>query len=381
MRFFRPMPTLFVHLCFLLGVACGFRYGSSSLHAQEVVEIDFLEERVVLEDSTRAMSHTRMAVDPVRGVLYVEDREEPRGVISFSLHTGEHLLTIAVPEGEGPNELPKSASGMVAIPGGGLFVADVGRVLEFDLLGRAVSHWQPRATVARTTVCVLGNEPAIPAMRGVIRRGTDGTDDFLGPEVLDVTAARSISRAEYGALVDRVWYSKMACDAEVAYVVSPNEVDKPDSVIAYGLDGASERRFAAPVGPEHPDKRCELTVTMNGRTQNLPCPAWHHQLTPSLDEAGNLILLGKDDAFAGVIMNPETQCYALLRPEPVDVRKRVMRIHKDSALVFEVIAEIDTTQTPARVSLDQYAFRVSMNALRRIEGEPCPGILPSVEAR
>ena len=364
----------------LFAVAGGLCYGSS-LRAQEVVEIDFWERRIVLEDSTRAMSHIRLDLDPVRGVLYVEDREEPHGVMSFSLHTGEHLLTIAVPEGEGPYELPMGSSSMVAVPGGGLFVAGINRVLEFDLLGEAVSHWQPRGALSRKTVCVLNNEPAIPAMRGVIRRKTDGTDEYLGPRILNAATVRSIPRTEYRALADKIWYSRMACNAEVAYVVSPNEVDEPDSVFAYGLDGASEKRFAAPVGPEHPRKRCELTETIYGRTRHLPCPAWHHKLTPSLDEAGNLILLGKDEGFAGVIMNPETQCYALLRPEPVDVRKQVMRIHKDSALVFEGITDIAATRDPPIVAVDQFAFRVSMHALRRVGGEPCPGILLSVEAR
>ena len=299
----------------LLVAAVGGWYGLPSLHAQEVVEIDLRVGRVVVEDSTRAISTSHVTMDPVRGVLYLEDFGEPNVIIAFSFHTGEHLRTIAVPRGEEPNELPERPSGMAAVSDGGLFVAGVNRVLEFDPLGEVVGHWQPR-TMSRRTVCEFGGEPAIPAMMGVVRRGGDGTDEFLGPRVLSVLDVQRMSRTESNSLGDKVWDAKIACGAEFAYVVSPNDLDQPDSVFAYGLDGGSESRFTAPVGPEHPRQFCDRTMTEHGRVVPLPCLAWHHRLSPSLDGNGNLVLLGKDEYFDGVIMDPKTQCYALLRSEP-----------------------------------------------------------------
>lgn len=44
-----------------------------------------------------------------------------------------------------------------------------------------------------------------------------------------------------------------------------------------------------------------------------PCPTWNERLYPSLDDRGNIVLMGNHAEIAGALVNPETGCYAVLR--------------------------------------------------------------------
>ena len=106
---------------------------------------------------------------------------------------------------------------------------------------------------------------------------------------------------------------------------------------------------------------------------------WSKRLRPSFDDLGNLVLFGSDKTTQGAIINPETGCYAMVRT-PSNRIHRVARIHADSALVFrhatgrrhiEGLGEMEVTYGNS-------ANGVSLHPLRRVTGDPCPGMLPSV---
>ena len=368
----------------LLASAIGWWHDLPDLNAQEMVGIDLAAGRVVLEDTDRAISTEYAIIDPAGGILYVWDREVPEGVMGFSLHTGEHVRTIAAPQGEGPEELPQGMFKFASAPDGGLYVAGLDRLLEFDALGEVVNHWRPQAPQSKA-LCAFGNVPAVPTWRGVVRRGLDGADESIGPHALRGRALPASTREEAHDMSDRIFRARIACTQEAAYVVMSND-EGPDSVYVYDAEGAKETRFAVPKGPSHLLSRfCTVNSQIRGRE---PCPEWHRGVSPSVDEArDDLVLLNggplvAPDGVVGVVVDPETKCHAFVRPgldkQAWYARRdwEVMRIHQDSALVYHLATDVD--HDTGRERLRTHAFQVSLHPLRRLEGEPCPGMLPSV---
>lgn len=79
--------------------------GAPRALAQQVLEVDYDTERVVIDEPyQRSFAFDMLAIDHARGILYVEDREELEGVVSFSLLTGERLNVVRYTTGGGPNE-------------------------------------------------------------------------------------------------------------------------------------------------------------------------------------------------------------------------------------------------------------------------------------
>ena len=114
--------------------------GAPAAHAQQVLEIDTVAGRIIIDDEWRAMETIQdLVLDRNRAIIYVNDAEEPEGVMAFSLETGEWLRTIRTPTGDGPFELSRGKTGMALAGGGGLYVSGYVRVLEFDSLGAPVT--------------------------------------------------------------------------------------------------------------------------------------------------------------------------------------------------------------------------------------------------
>ena len=79
---------------------------------QEIVEIDSEAGRIVLADTLyRSMIPATAVVDWTRWLVYVRDREEPEGIVVFSLNDGEWVRTVSTPRGDGPGEF---AQGLMA---------------------------------------------------------------------------------------------------------------------------------------------------------------------------------------------------------------------------------------------------------------------------
>ncbi len=309
-----------------------------------------------------------VAVDWERNILYVDDKEEPEGIMAFSLETGEWLRTIRTPEGEGPYEFPQGRSGIDLAPGGGLYVSGMMRVVEYDPQGMPIHSWRPESNLGRE-VCNFGGAPTVPSEGGVIRRGPDaGMDQAFGPSQGKSRGVVAGTIDDVRAIVMRRFDTRIACLDGAAYVAMPSE-EGPASVFVYHRSG-EEGTVAVPVKGATDRTGC----TRNGE----PCPHWSERARMSFDDLENIVLLGHDWATHGVIINPDTGCHALIR-NTTRGQHTPIRIHADSVLVLHNPFEV--TEKDGRTVYNvtgNSAYRVSMHPLRRVSGEPCPGMLPSV---
>lgn len=122
-----------------------------------------------------------------------------------------------------------------------------------------------------------------------------------------------------GAMVSRFMTdTHIACSDDAAYVVTAYDAG-PATVDVYRQDGSTD---TVAVPPEDASG-----VTCTNQETGRPCPHWSRRARVSIDEQGNLVILGSDANTHGAIINPETGCYALIRAErgrrlqPVTVRE------------------------------------------------------------
>ena len=290
--------------------------------------------------------------------------------MAFSLETGEWIRTIPAPKGDGPGEFPEGRQSMAIARDGGLYVSGYVRVLKFDTLGVRVGSWTPQAP-ARSTVCDLGGEPAVPIQNGVLRRGPDDTHEAIGPGAVEGEEVHMQSVEDGMATTLRLMRARIACTDDAAYVVMTYD-SGADSVFAYHRSGEAGR-LALPMEGIEGMEEC--------RQIGDSCPYWSLSLRPSIDEHGNVVLLGNDWVVAGTIIDPETGCHALVQKDfRADMGQIPVRILGDSLLVvgqhFEVTEAADGRRN---VRIAGVNSRVSLHPLRRVSGEPCPGMLESVK--
>ena len=182
-----------VLICLCLAV----QFAASTGAAQQVLEIDYDAGRTVIDDEQRGIYNT--LIDHERSILYAYDTEEPEGVMAFSLDTGEWMRTVRFPTGGGPQELPQGFAGMSVAPRGGLFVAGVSRVLQFDANGQYVSDWTPLAPERKGAICSFDGNPAVPTANGIVRRTGDG-EETIGPGA----DALNLSQDQLRGMADRI---------------------------------------------------------------------------------------------------------------------------------------------------------------------------------
>lgn len=350
--------------------------GASLADAQQILEVDYSVGRIIVDDELRAMNSVVLAVDRKGAVLYVEDREDPEGVMAFSLETGEWLRTISTRTGGGPYELTQGKTGIAVAPRGGLHVAGVLRVITFDSLGAPLGHWQPRAPESKM-VCDFAGAPAVPTQGGVVRRGPEGQDQGIGPNVLEGRVIATAVREEAWAVSDGIWNARIACSGETAYVVRSYD-QAPDSVFAYHLDGREGRvDVPAEYADERPGCRRQVMDPAGRVIDDTPCPTWNQRLYPSLDDRGNVVLLGSDANTPGAIVDPRSGCYAVIRAAEPDATLRPATVYRDSVLVLRRESgreEVDRNERRVTVMVYGTANRVSLHPLRHVSGEPCPGM-------
>ena len=341
--------------------------------AQQVLEIDTAVGRVVIDDEWRAIRTIGdMPLDRTRAILYVNDDEEPEAVMAFSLETGEWIRTIPTPEGGGPRELERGMSGMTLGRDGRLYAAGYVRVLEFDPLGQYVGNWRPQTEVV-SGVCELDGQPAIVSFDGVIRRGPDGEDEDIGPAIAD---RRRTTTAEIPGGVRQTISGRgprVVCTDDAAYVVTSN-AEGSDSVFVYHRNGETAL-LALPTAFTDPGEDCKVERTFGSTVREFSCTNWAEELKPILDGQGNLVLLGRHYDVPGAIVDPETGCHAVVRKPETTWDYDALHIYRDSALVFRYASWYDDQ---GGFHMSTAADRVSLHPLRRISGEPCPGMLGSV---
>ena len=351
-------------------VAAGWAIGGAA-EAQQVLVIDYDTGRVVLDDEWRSF-YSRSAIDHERSILYVHDDEEPQGIMAFSLETGEHLRTYLTPTGNGPRELPQGVRGVAVAPGGRLYVAGMIRVLEFGPQGEYLSNWTPRAPArADGSVCDLGGQPAVPALNGVIRRGEDGSEEALGPNIVIVSENPEDWDFDHN-ISDALWRLRKArilCTPDAAFVVTEH-ADKTDSLSVYYRRSNRAGRLQIPADLAVDQAQTVGPLLETDGRGNLVVRA---VATPylALQEGGYMT--------AGAVIDPETGCHATIRnPEPNMFQPWLAGIHRDSAVVAYSYREDSVEGGRPVYDYFAYANKVVLHPLRRVSGEPCSGMLPTV---
>lgn len=373
-----------------------------SAGAQQILEIDYSVGRTIIHDEWRAMRNHDLAVDWDRNLLYVHDSEEPDGIMVFSLETGEWVRTISTPRGGGPLELPQGKGLMALADDGGLYVAGYQRVLMFDASHEQVNSWTPLAPITRPAVCDMDGKPAIPVPDGVLRHETEAIgpnavvdrsiDDVLSGSLGEVgSEEEALARAQAGmARAVMSGQTRIVCTEDRAFVVrSYNDIGSvlggldltrdatlvtgeitgagPDSIFVYHRSG-EVGRVAIPT---------EFTEDWGCQIGGRPCPPWSHGVHPSLDDRGNLVLFSDDFRVGGAIINPDTGCYAIVQKDMrTDMARIPVRVRGDSVLVFQ--QDQGETEDGRPHLFMGSANKASIHPLRRVSGEPCEGMLPSV---
>ena len=328
--------------------------------AQQIVEIDYSSGRDLIDNRWRSieLDPQWMALNHDLGTFYVLDSEEPTGVMAFSLDDGEWVRTFHVPMGDGPGELPKRWSGVAAAPDGGLFVAGVKKVIEYDSAARYVSTWLPGPTFpSNTGVCAWDGQPAVPVHSAVFRRTPDGGGKGLGPQFnADRPYGTVTSEDELTDRWGRVLLASVACTREAAYVIYDAGVD---SVAVFSISG-EETHLDIP------------TEVVGPRTNT-------RRLEPSIDNRGNLVLSSTDRSFPGAILKTDGSCHAVIQNRERESQKAFVHVYADSALVFHRVTEVRNVDGREVHVLYAEADRVSLHPFRHVSGERCPGILPSLD--
>ena len=344
-----------------------------SAHAQQAFEIDFDSGRTIIDHEFRSLGYHLVTVDWDSRILYTDDDEEPEGIMAFSLETGEWLRTIRTPEGEGPYEFPYGRSGMALRPGGGFYVSGLLRVVEYDAEGLPVNSWTPRGPMSRA-VCAFGGAPVVPALGGVARHNLDGTIELIGPGEAREGPVTAETAEQQARRANQLQRARIACLDGVAYV-SRSYDEGPDTVFAYHADGAVDR-VPVPLEGAVPGAKCEIGVGRGPETR--PCPHWSRFTQLSFDDLGNLVMLGTDMLTYGAIIDPETGCYALIHATTFS-RYTPVAVRADSVLVYHNRPIERTINGERHTSWGMGTSpKVAMHALRRISGEPCPGMLPTL---
>ena len=361
--------------------------------AQQVVEIDYTAGRTIIDSEWRAMHSSPVMADWDSGRLYVRDAEEPDGIMVFSLETGEHLRTIQAPRGDGPFEFSQGWRSMALASDGGLHVSGGRRVITYDPSYQPTRSWTPRVPVAGA-VCDIGGLPVVPTQRGALRY----EDETIGPRAIADTLYHSSDRfrsveavaSELQSMSLRAMFTRMICTNEMAIVVatystmhqlSP-EFSRPvssgaDSIFTYHLDGSTER-VIIPLGNVDEDENCTETIGLSGRTFEMPCESWAARMQPSLDDSGNLVLSSLDHRIAGVIIGMDTGCHALVRKdEDEDKHIRMVAVRGDSVLVFHADRDVRSGRPTI---FPNNSVKASVHPVRRVEGEPCAGMLGVIRA-
>lgn len=339
---------------------------ASPAGAQQIVEVDYEAGRTILDSEWRSMRMAPVVVDWDRARFYVRDAEEPDGIMVFSLESGDHLHTIPTPRGDGPFEFSQGIRSMALTGDGGLHVAGLVRVVTYDANYEPVSTWTPQAH-PRSGVCDLGDKPAVPVRGGVLRHESEtlGRDAVTGDKLGIVR-----SEGELVAIGLQLSSSRLVCTEDRAFTVityrdamseTLTRSQVPDSIFVHHLDGGTDRLFL-------PD---EYTEDWDCRKGGTVCPPWSARLRPSFDGHRNLVLLGTDLRIGGAIVNPDTGCYALIRKDTEKFSDRHLipvAVRGDSILVFGQDRNSSTVFMGS-------AVKASVHPLRRVSGEPCPGML------
>ncbi len=295
------------------------------------------------------------SVDPVRGLIYTVDAEDPLAVKAFSIVDGSVVATLGGGEGEGPGELKN----MVAIDATaqGVLAAGHARVNHWGADGALVAEWRPLVPVVRG-VCAMGNRMAVPLPGdGVLLRHENGDESILGQgRTGGSLVVDDLSSANEAIL--RFARRKIRCLADHAYVLSGYD----HQLVGYSMTGARHEVVL-------PDELVEAGQRRIERSPNsIP-------YTLLRDDQDRLVITMWWSTLAAAVVDPHTGCYSIVTDPRPTAGRRYVGMYRDSVLVMESPPE--TRVVGGRPRQVTYAGESSVIVLRPLVatgGEPCrPG--------
>ena len=317
--------------------------------AQQILEADPEAGRVVIDGPFRAISPspTMVGISEDTRTLYLFDWEEPEGVMAFSFDTGEWVRTLPIRRGDGPSELSWITS-ITPASDGGVYVSSGERVLEFDSLGGLQRDWSVFDYTGRN-ICEMDGRPAVISEAGhLVRRGTGGEDEVFGEWSLGSTRMTAYMR------------TLLACGDDTAYVITVPESGP--------IGSFSVLQQGGPVG------EIEAGLFLEDPEQ------WQRsQFLTYGDSRGNIVVVSPDNQRWGGVIDPRTGCYSELRNTARMGLAEFAGIYADSAVVLHRDYEEFRDGRRTVVRVHDVAARVSLVPFRRVSGDPCPGMFPSLD--
>lgn len=316
--------------------------------AQQLLETDPEASRTVIDGPYRAISTklTMVGISHDTKVIFLHDLEEPEGVMAFSLSTGELVRTVPVPRGDGPAEL-RWITSITPASDGGVYVSGFERVLEFGSRGGLESDWSIRDITGRN-VCEMDGEPAAIGEAGrLVRRGANGEDEVIG----EWSLASTLMAVHYRTV--------LTCRDGAAYVVTIPE--------------------SGPVGPFSVLRQAQPVGELELPNEFLGERDWQRSFLPSVDGRGNIVVISEDHQVWGAVINPRTGCYAVLRNSGRIRFGEFRGIYADSAVVLHRDYEEYHDGGRRIIRVHDVAARVSLVPFRRVSGDPCLGMFPTLD--
>lgn len=308
---------------------------------QQMLEVDFDAGRQVAGGEEYLFYDATVAVDYGRRLLLASEAADPTRVHAFSLDDGSVQGVFGSERpGDGPGELRKV--GGTAVGPDGVFVAGPGRVIHWSWSGTLLHQWTPKAPSAYP-VCALNGRPVVTLQKGVVFRDDNGESVALGGEArhdLDATptTAHDVAMAYVSTL--------LACADSSAYVLAGGS----HILTEYKID-TEPRVVSIPV---------EL-VEAGGATSMF------------LAYDGRLVITTFSDKLGGVVMDPETGCYALLPSTRVPGNPMYVGMLADSVVTLEASRKPTTRRVNGKRITAYYAdpSYIFVRPVRTVSGEPC----------
>lgn len=307
---------------------------------QQKLEVDFDAGRQVAGGEEYMFYASVVAVDYGRRLVLASEAADPTRAHAYSLDDGSIQGVFGGERpGDGPGELRKV--GGTAVGPDGVFVAGPGRVIYWSWSGALLHQWTPKAPSAYP-VCALSGRPAVILQKGLVFRSDDGESVALGGEArhdLDATPATGHD------VVMAYLSTLLACADSSAYVLAGDS-----HILTEYKIGAEPRVVSVPVDLAEAGGATSMFLAYDGR----------------------LVITTFTDKL-GVVMDPETGCYALLPSTRVPGNPKYIGMFADSVVTLEASRKPTTRmlngrQVSAYSADPSYIF---VRPVRTVSGKPC----------
>ncbi len=342
-----------------IAVAVALAVGAAATAAQQVLDVDMDAGRELAGGAEYSFRGDPI-MDYGRRLVLVSEAADPLAVTAYSLEDGSVRAVFGGGRaGDGPGELTQVDA--TAVGPEGVYVAGGGRVLYWSWQGALLHQWKP-STPLTIDLCALRGRPAVPLQHGgLVFRDDDGESVVLDGEArteMDWTGVRT--NEEAFRVIHAYHSNMMACNDSAAYV----------------LAGASHALTEHKVGaeprwvPMPPELVEAARMRMNRSSESHFFPGYRDLF---LAEDGRLVITTFGH-WAGVVVDPATGCYALMRNRNAPVGWSYAGMFGDSVVTLEGSRQPTTGMVDGqrRAVYSTEETHIFVRPVRPVSGEPCP---------